>query len=194
MLSEQLKKLESASKKFYEENKKEVLDIILFGSVLKGKEKPRDVDILLLFKEKNSLDLMQKLRKLLGLITDKPVEVTGKTYRELFSENFIAREALLSEGYSLINKASIAKGMGYQPEIMFNYNLKGKNKSERMRFYYSLYGRGVPGILKKLNSIKYTDTIIICPVEHQEEMRSFLDSWKIEFKDTPILIPSRIVL
>ncbi|MEK6938787.1 MAG: nucleotidyltransferase domain-containing protein [Nanoarchaeota archaeon] len=194
MLPEPLKILESVSKKFYKENKKEVLDIILFGSVLKGKEKPKDIDILLLFKEKNNLDLMQKLRKSLELLADKPIEVTGKTYSELFSESFTAREALLSEGYSLINNVSLAKGMGYQPRVMFNYNLKGKNKSERMRFYYSLYGRGVPGILKKLNSIKYTDTIIICPIEHQEEMRNFLDSWKIEFKDTPILIPSRMVL
>ena len=47
---------------FCKENKEEIIDIILFGSIVKGKEKPRDIDILLLFKEKKDIDKAYSLR------------------------------------------------------------------------------------------------------------------------------------
>jgi len=184
--------LESKSRTFYTQNSEEILDIILFGSTIKGKDHPNDLDILIVFKNKKSLDLTYKFRKLLEPLVNLPVEVTSKGYYELFDTNFVAREALLKEGYSLVNHVFVANGLGYQSKVMFTYNLKNKNKSERMRFYYSLYGRGSPGMLKKLNSVKHTDTVILCPIEHQEEMRIFLQSWKIEFSEISLLIPERL--
>ena len=46
---------------FFQENKAEVLDIILIGSTVRGKESPQDIDILLLFKTKENLDLAYAL-------------------------------------------------------------------------------------------------------------------------------------
>jgi len=194
MLTKQLKKiLESKSKTFYSQNKKEVLDILLFGSVIKGKSKPHDLDILIIFKEKNNIDLIYKFRLMLESSVTLSVEVTGKSYFELFKKTFVIREAILSEGYSLINHCFFSQGLGFVNKVMFHYNLKGKNKSERMRFYYSLHGRNTEGILKKLDAKKFMDTVILCPVEHQEEMREFFNHWKIEFKVIPILIPERLL-
>lgn len=178
--------------RFFKENEEEIIDIILFGSTVKGKEKPGDVDILILFKKKKNIDLGYKLRKKLeklGLET----EITLKTYKELFESSFIAREAVLSEGYSLITKKSLAKGLGYTNLILFKYSLKGFNKSMRMRFYYSLYGRGKEkGMLKELNVIKFSETILLCPVENEEMMKEYLNNWNMEYKEFPILIPTRI--
>jgi predicted nucleotidyltransferase len=194
MLIKQLKKiLESKSKIFYKKNKKEILDILLFGSVIKGKKNPNDIDILIIFKEKKNLDLTYQLRKIIEKEINLKVEVTGKSYLDLFNKTFVAREAVLSEGYSLVNGCPFSEGLGFKAKVMFNYILKGKTKSERMRFYYSLYGRNSEGILKKLKAVKYTDTIIICPIESQEEMKEFFNNWKIEFKETPLLIPERLV-
>lgn len=193
MFSNSLKKtLESESKSFSNKNP-EILDIILFGSAVKGKEKPNDLDLLIIFKDKKNLNTAYLFRKIVESKTKMVAEVIGKSYSELFREEFTAREALLSGGYSLINKTSFAEGLGYKSEVMFIYQLTGKNKSERMRFYYSLYGRNSLGMLDKLKATKQTDTIITCSIENLEPMRDYLHSWKIEFKEVPILIPRRIV-
>jgi predicted nucleotidyltransferase len=192
MLSLSLKKnLESKSQKFKSKNP-EILDILLFGSIVKGKEKANDLDILIIFKEKKDLDLLYQFRKIIEPLTKIKVEVTGKAYLDLFKEDFIAREALLAESYSLVQKKSFSEGLGFKNFFMFNYSLKNKNKSDRMRFYYSLYGRNGPGILKKLGAMKFAETIILCPIDNKEQMKEYLLSWKLEFKETPVLIPKRI--
>ncbi len=186
-------RLESESRKFFQQHQLGIIDIILFGSAVKGKEQPQDLDLLIIFKEKKNLQVAYELRKNIEKISRIPVDVESKTYQELFARNFTAREALLAEGYSLINRIGFAEGLGYKNRILFHYQLRGKTKSERMRFYYSLYGRGSPGMLKQLQATKYTDTVILCPVEAQEKMREYLRSWKLEFEETPILVPGRLI-
>lgn len=193
MFAKQSKKsLESESRKFFNVNP-EVVDILLFGSAVKGKIRPNDLDILLIFNREKNLEKVQQLRLMLEKLSKLKISITAKTYLELFQNNFLAREAILSEAHSLVNKTSLAQGYGFSSRIMFNYQLKGKSKSERMRFYYSLYGRKSMGMLERLKAKKYTDTIILCPVENLEKMREFLQSWKLEFKETPLLIPERLI-
>lgn len=195
MLKKLLKntKFRSEINSFFRKNKKEIIDIILFGSIVKGKEKPKDIDILLVYKTKADLDTSYGLTKSLERQGFK-VSITSKAYKDIFKPAFIAREAVLSEGYSLINNTFISEGLGYSNLAMFRYSLKGLSKSERMRFYYSLYGRGKDkGMLHKLKSNKFSNEIIISPVSSIEEMRTYLDSWKIKYIEMPVLIPSRIV-
>ncbi len=45
-----MKKLSRLAKGFYRKNRKYILDIILYGSVARGKHNPRDIDIMLLLK------------------------------------------------------------------------------------------------------------------------------------------------
>ena len=85
------------------------------------------------------------------------------------------------------------EGLGYLSFNLFKYELKQFNKSERMRFYYSLYGRNnEKGMLKMLDSIKFSDSIILCPVENVERMKEYFDTWKLKYVEFPILIPERI--
>ena len=81
--------------KFFKDNEKEIIDIILFGSVIKGKDKPRDVDILILFSKKKDIDLAYDFRKNLERLGLK-VSITSKTYKELFEPSFMARDAITS--------------------------------------------------------------------------------------------------
>lgn len=67
------------------------------------------------------------------------------------------------------------------------------SKSDRMRFYYSLYGRKKSkGVLEQFKARKFSDTIIASPIENAEKIKEFLQYWKIEFMEIPALIPSRI--
>ncbi len=185
--------LESEAGKIFHEYKSEILDILLFGSLLKGKAMPNDIDIIIIFKEKKDLQIAYNLRKSIEKITNMNVDVISKSYQEIFSPTFQAREAILSESYSLINKAGFSESLGYKNVVMFIYNLKGKNKSERMRFYYSLNGRNSEGMLKILKATKYADTVIVCPIDEKDNMKSYLENWKIEFREISLLMPVRLL-
>jgi len=184
-------KFKSKVKNFFNKNKEKILDIVLFGSSVKGKEKPNDIDILIIYKEKKDIDLSYELKKSLK---EYNAEITDKTYLDLFDESFNARESILSEGYSLVNDNFLSQGIGYLNMFLFKYELKGFNKSERMRFYYSLYGRTKEqkGVLKELDSVKFSETIILCPISNSEKMKEYLENWNVKFIEFPILIPSRI--
>lgn len=195
MLRELLKntKFQCQIREFFSKNKDDMLDIILFGSSVKGKERPKDIDILILFKGRKDIDVSYELKKKLekeGFNAD----VTDKTYKELFEESFKAREAFLAEGYSLAYGRFISEGLGYLKFVLFRYELKGFNKSDRMRFYYSLYGRSKEqkGILNEMDAIKFSDSVLFCPLENSARMEEYLNSWRIKFIEFPIMMPSRM--
>ncbi len=180
-------------KNFYRDNRDEIVDIILFGSVLKGKENPADIDILVVYKKKDNLDLNHSLKKKLNSLKLN-VEITSKTYKGLFESAFKIKESFLSEGYSLVNHIFISEGLGFSNWLLLKYELAKKSKSDRMRFYYSLYGRnGGKGMLDKLKAIKFSDGIILCPMESTGEMKDYLQEWNISFLEFPVLIPTRIM-
>ena len=186
------KKFLSEVKNWWKQHQKEILDIIIFGSVMRGKRMPKDIDILLLFKEKENLETAYVLRKKLQKIQPE-INVTTKTYQSVMSKSFLAREAYLSEGYSLIMKKWVAEAWGYTPYTLFKYRLKGWPQSKRMQFQYSLYGRNKEGgMVKMLKLVKFADTIILSPRERTEETRAYLTQWNMTFQEFPILLPSKI--
>lgn len=193
MLKKQLKntKLKSKILEFYKKNKDILLDIFIFGSFIKGKEEPNDIDILILYKDKKNFEKGYELKKILGEFN---AEITNANYSELFNESFKPREGILSEGYSVINRKFLSEGLGYISFILFKYELIGFTKSDRTRFYYSLSGRTKKdtGILKDLNALKFSDTILLCPVKNSEKMKEYLDYWKIKYIEFPVMIPSRL--
>jgi predicted nucleotidyltransferase len=195
MLKELLKntKFRSITRDFYAQNQESVIDVLVFGSAVRGKEKPADIDLLILCRNKaGTLDLGNQLRIALGKKGFK-ASITSKTYESLFDPAFTAREAFLSEAYSLVLDRFISKGLGYEPVILFRYALKGMSKSERMRFYYGLHGRNSDGVLKLSGARKFSETIIAAPIERSEEIRAFLDHWKTAYLEIPALIPARIL-
>jgi predicted nucleotidyltransferase len=185
------KKSISKLKAFYKKNSGELLDIILFGSTIRGKDKPNDMDIILIFRNKESEETSYNLRKLLE---DENPEIISKKYDTMFQDNFIAKEAILKEGFSIAYNDFLSKKAGYNNLMLFKYDLKKLSKSKKISFYYSLYGRnGNEGILNRLKLIKFTESTILCPMENSEEAKTYFEQHKIDFETIPILIPSRLV-
>lgn len=174
------------------ENENEILDVVLFGSLVRGKEKPEDLDLLVIYKKNINSELINKMRKEFETLGVE-VDLVPKSYNDLFKSAFIARESYLSEGYSLIQRKFIAEGLGYKPMVLFRYDIKGFTKSQRMRFYYSLYGRNTEGMIKKLRLCKFSERIIISPVEESENVKDYFKSWSIKYLEIPILLPLRII-
>ena len=194
MLRELLKNTKLMSKigNLAKERESDILDIVIFGSSAKGKEKPHDLDLLVIYKKKADSELSYKIKKEFEILGVE-IDLVSKTYDELFDASFVVRESYLSEGYSLVRKKLVAEGLGYAPMVIFRYGLGNFNKSQRMRFYYSFYGRNTEGMLKKLRLHKFSERVIISPVEESERVKDYLNSWKIKYLEIPVLMPIRIL-
>ncbi|MEW6329308.1 MAG: nucleotidyltransferase domain-containing protein [Candidatus Micrarchaeota archaeon] len=171
---------------------------MLFGSSVRGKETPRDVDLLVIFKDSVDSDVVHAMRRTvekLGFDAD----VVGKTWRETLQASFLPREKILAEGYSLVSNNFLYALWGYSSFTMFRYSLLGKKSSERMRFYYALMGRKIKGkreigMLDELGGIKFANSVVLMPTSGEEKFADFLNSWRIKHKRIPILIPKNMLV
>jgi len=182
-------KLSKISSSFYEKHKEQIKDIILFGSILRNKENPEDIDILILFKDSINKDMEYELKKQLPA----KVSLISKTEKTIKDSSFTAREAILFEGYSLITKEFTASKSGFESFGSFIYQTSNLTNAEKTRFYHALNGRrGSKGVCDELKAIKLSDNILAVPLSEVEPAKSFLEYWKIEYTYIPLLIPKRL--
>ncbi|MDP2749946.1 MAG: nucleotidyltransferase domain-containing protein [Nanoarchaeota archaeon] len=185
-------KLAKLSKAFQKGHADEIRDIILFGSVLRGKSEPGDIDILMLFNAKINRNIEYEFKKQASKII-KNLSLVSTTENMLYAPSFAAREAILFEGYSLIEKQFIASHYGFDSCGIFIYSTKKLKNVEKTKFYYALNGRrSSPGVIDSLKAIKLSDSMISVPLENVEEAKEFFDQQNIEFKYVPSLLPSRL--
>jgi predicted nucleotidyltransferase len=179
-----LKNIKSKIKKF-----NEIDDILLFGSAVRGKEKPSDVDVMIIFKEKVDKQIELKVRSYFK----EKISIVSKTLRTVLDDSFDARESVLFEGKSFLTGKTLGEKYGYSSLGMFKYDFKDWSNVEKTKFYYALNGRGKgTGMFQKFNCIKLSDRIFLVPLSNIEPFREFLDSWDIEYKYIPLLIPTRL--
>jgi len=183
-LTNKLKKLSGAHP--------DISDVILFGSAARGKEKPNDIDILVLFKDKVDKNLEYMIRKEAEKEYSN-VSVVSKTEKTVMEESFDAREGILFEGKSLITGEPLARKHGFRSFGMFKYRFGNWSSLQKTKFYHALNGRGGKiGIIALLECIKLSDSVVLAPLEKTEQFREFLDSWKITYIYVPTLMPERL--
>ena len=99
-------KLSKQSKVFQKKYKEEIKDIILFGSSLRGKSEPEDIDILIIFNKKINKEIEYEFKKQVSKIIED-VSLISKTEDTLYDHSFAARQSILFDGYSLVKKQFI---------------------------------------------------------------------------------------
>lgn len=166
-----------------------MVDIFLFGSVLKSKEKPRDVDIIALFRCKD----LKKMEDVLYCLKKIGDELKIDLHAEPIVVDNIFREkvyaSVIHEGFSIKEMKFIRDMMGFRSYMLFTYNLENKKPSDKVRFSYALYGRKKgEGLLKNLKGEIIGKSSILVPVEKQEVMRNFFKNWNIEYKEQRVSI------
>jgi len=169
-----------------------LLDIIVFGSSVRGKKFPKDLDIILFFRNTEDEDVVYAIRKFLegkGVVPD----IISKDYDSLFDKNFLGRESILSEGFSVLHNGFLSQKAGYSNGVLLKYDLRGLTKSKRILFYYALHGRnGAKGVVDVLGLRKMFDGAVFCPVNNLEDAKSFFIHHNILFEEIPVLIPERL--
>ncbi|MCD6559933.1 MAG: nucleotidyltransferase domain-containing protein [Palaeococcus sp.] len=190
MLSDLRKRLSEIAREFASENPN-VWDILLYGSVMKGKEKPNDVDIAVIAREGNPFEVSFEFKRLLeerGLSPDE-VDVKGFLLDELFDENNLVSFALLVEGYSLLNGKFLHERLNAKGYFLFRFSYSSLSQSQKMRFLYAYRGRnGSPGLLKQTNAMELAPGVVLVPVGSVYKFKEFLSLWRLSYELAPVLI------
>lgn len=183
-LTKKLKKIVSANP--------EIEDILLFGSVVRGKKNPQDIDILILFKVTVQKSVEYTIRKILEQYYPT-VSIVSKTNKDALDPAFDVRESILFEAKSLLSGRYNSSKYGFNSLGLFRYDFKDWNKLTKTKFYYALNGRGTSsGVISSLGCIKLSDSLVVVPLHSIESFREFLEFWKLEYKFIPLLLPERL--
>ena len=169
-----------------------IVDVVVFGSSVRGKRKPKDIDLLVVFKDRVIKSVEHDIKKIVE--TDyKEISIISKTEETLLDNSFDARESFLFEGISLITGDTLGQRYGFFSFGIFRYDFKDWSKLKKTKFYYALNGRGSSeGMFHELDCIKLADNILMVPLIKIELMRDFLDSWNLDYIYIPTLIPERL--
>ncbi len=183
-----LKSLESISNKFFKKEK--LFDIILYGSAVKGKDEPRDIDIVLIFLDKElreRLDIAQQFKK--DLPKELKFDVQTMNVSDLFDSSYFARQGILIEGYSLVSGRKFSDKFGFKGYSLFSYNLSNLNHNQKILFTYSLSGRGKEeGMIKKVNGKSVGRGAFLIPIESSLMFEEFLEKWKLKYSKRNMLV------
>lgn len=173
--------------KLKEHINKELVDVVLFGSAVKGKTKPKDIDICLIFKENIDLSLVKEINTKLG----ENIHVSSLTVKNFFNKKHSLAQTLLFEGISLISEKKITDVYSLKSYSLYYYDLSKMDKSSKVRLVYVLKGRkGEDGLVKKFDGAFLVPGCFIVPVDKDYEIKEVMDKWKVNYKRKRILLMS----
>ncbi len=174
-----------SSKKLYRDYKTKIIDIVIFGSSVKGKYLPADIDIAVILKntkESEFIDLIEKFNSYF----DRKVHLNLLAIETAFQNSLF--KTLLEEGISLIDQKPLYKKLGYEPGCIFSINLTKLDKSKKVLFSYALHGKNKQkGILSSLNGGEIGRAVLFIPISYTEEFKAFLELWNVDFYMMKIL-------
>lgn len=170
-----------------EKKDKTIFDIVVYGSSVKGKTKPNDIDVLVIFKEgslKERLIKIQAIKKKIEI----PIDIKGILWEELFRPEFFARAGILLEGLSIFENKPFCSKLGFEGYTMFTYSLQNKSHTEKIEFNYILRGRNKVGIIKQLEGHHKGPGVILIPIKNSLEFEDVLQMHVVEYKKKNMLI------
>lgn len=182
-------RLASELKKFKSDD---IFDIVLYGSIAKGKEKANDIDIAVILAKKTNLNQKLKLAEALKRRLDfleAEIDVKVIDISDLSDPTFLARQAIVAEGFSLINKKYLHELFGFSVSVLFVYSLSNLTYPQKKMFYYALKGRrGQKGLLELRNGKQTSNCVIEVPLKYSEEFRDLFKENHMTFKTKNVLI------
>lgn len=173
------------------QDKAEIFDVVAYGSIVKGKIKPNDIDIMAIFLHgslKDRLEMIQKIKLGLEKSFDLPIDIKSMLISDFFKPEFLARQGVILEGVSMIDGKQAANKFGFKAFKLFTYDLANLNNTKKTQYIYAVNGRYSEGILKKLEGKSLGKGVIIVPVKNSLEFEEFLEKWDVNFKSENILV------
>jgi len=186
MMLKNLEKLLESEKK-----DKRIFDIVIYGSAVKGKEQPNDVDILIIFTEGTLRDRLNKAQQIKSKVKSsfKDVELDVKQILlvELFSPEFFARTGIFLGGISVFKSRRFSETLGFRPFALFTYSLEKLSHTEKIKFNYVLSGRNAKGIIEQFGGKRIASGAVKMPLENALAFEDVLKEHKVEYERVSVL-------
>lgn len=181
MPSEKLKELQSLSRRICKAEKA-LFDVVLFGSYIKEKSRPGDIDICLVFRADAKQTEIDRIAPVF-----KGCHVEHLALPELYKEPLW--QTLIHEGYSLTKGKPIHEILGFKSQMIFTYNLEKLSPVKKSMFSHAMFGRdGASGILGQSKGVVLGRGAVMTPVTSSEKVREFLDTWGVEYSVVKALV------
>ncbi|MCX6742444.1 MAG: nucleotidyltransferase domain-containing protein [Candidatus Pacearchaeota archaeon] len=162
---------------------KEVIDLIVFGSAVKGKSLPRDIDLAVLFYHSPTRDILDNIQKI------DQFHISVVTAKDFFINPHLLINALLREGYSIKNKKSLSENLKFSSRVLFSYSLSSLSASNKVKVVNALRGKkGKPGMVKKNNGEWIVNQAFTVPIFADSLFEEFFNNLKIKYKKSYILM------
>jgi len=164
-----------------------ILDIFVIGSFLKNKISPRDIDLIVLFKEKDMKDAEEKLYEIkekLNFI--KPIHMEPLFLGNMFKERIFL--TILHEGFSIKEGKFVFELIKIGSFVIFYYNLRNLSKLDKVKFAQAIYGRKKDGLLYQERGISLGPMSFMVPVSREEIFKEFMKKWKITFERKRVFV------
>ncbi len=152
--------------------KESILDVILFGSAIKGKPNPHDIDIAII--SENEADRDMPCPDGFHFSFLKPLD--------FFRERPTILNTLFREGYSLKFKRPFSELYGFNNKALFSYQLKGLNSSKKVKIVNILRGKkGKKGLVAEKNGNWLANQIFTVPIGNMNIFEKFFLNFEIKF-------------
>lgn len=150
---------------------KPITDIIIFGSYVKGRKIPKDIDLAIIVKEKDLVLPMQLKRE----IPWKNIHLEFIRTSDIYSNPLFI--SLLNEGYSIKEDAFLRDISGISPKRLYKYDLKHLEQAKKVMFAHMLNRA-----LKKIKGEKIGNGVVLVPLSSASYFEDFLEIWGLRYK------------
>src|SRR3989344_3286180 len=172
------KRLKKELKKYLKD--KFVLDIFLFGSSVKEKLSPRDIDLVILVREKDYKKTEDLLYNIKNSLSIKNLHI-----EHLIIDDFLEKSissSIIHEGISLRHNKRVTEMLGYEAFALFTFSLDNLTNVDKVRFAQTLYGRKNDGLVQKDKGRALGKGSFIVPIEKQNLFLDVLTKFKVKYK------------
>ncbi len=171
--SEELSELKEIKKNLKPLIKGEIVDIVLFGSSVKEKFKPSDLDVAIITKNSEGIEI-DKLSKIREKIKKNIEEVDTEVIpiNELYTTEFGFN--ILTEGYSVKEEKKLNQMMNIEPYNIYSYSLEDLTRSKKTTF-----NRSLKRLLGEKRGEKIGRGVIKVQKENSGEIEDFLKNWEV---------------
>ena len=166
--SPELKAYQKKLEKLLDEN---LIDLILFGSLVKGGT-PKDIDIALLVREKEKID-SNELKKRIKEIITKNIDMQIVDINSIHSPLWLT---LIKEGFSVRKNEFLSALYKIKPMVLYKYSLQKLTNVQKVQFE-----RGIKNVLGKEGNV-LTRSVVLIPIHLKNSMVEFLKTWDIYYE------------
>ncbi len=163
--------LKTYQKKFGKLLDKNLVDIILFGSFVKGGT-PKDIDIALLVREKEKIDITELKKKIQETIP-KNIDMQVLDIHSIHSPLWLT---LIKEGFSVQKKDFLLALYKIKPVVLYKYSLQKLTKVQKVQFE-----RGIKNVLGREGNF-LTRSVVLIPLTLKNRMMEFLKTWDVYYE------------